>query len=176
MTDQFVAEIRVFGTNFAPVGWAQCNGQILPISQNTALFSLIGTQFGGNGTSTFALPNLMGAAPLDPGQGPGLTAFNIGDSGGTTSTQLTTGQLPGHTHTVQAFAGRGGSTTASPQPGGSLSVGSGGEPYTATATGLAPMAPATVGAAGGTSAHNNVMPSLVVNFCIALQGIFPTRS
>src|SRR5580698_10526626 len=102
MTDQFVAEIRVFGFNFAPVGWAQCNGQILPISQNTALFSLLGTTYGGDGKNYFALPNLMSSAPLAFGSGPGLTSFNIGDSGGEASVTLTSQQVATHTHGVQA--------------------------------------------------------------------------
>src|ERR1700679_868782 len=107
MSNQFVAEIRIFGFNFAPTGWALCNGQLLPISQNTALFSLLGTQFGGNGVSTFALPNFQGAAPIDSGQGPGLSSYVMGQTGGEAAVTLLQTQMPSHTHTVSASAGNG---------------------------------------------------------------------
>src|SRR5271167_1356268 len=111
MADQFLGEIRAVGFNFAPIGWALCNGQLLPISQNTALFSLLGTQYGGNGTSTFALPNFQGNVPVLFGQGTGLSAYNIGQTGGATTVTLSTPQLPAHAHNVQCLAGVGNSNT-----------------------------------------------------------------
>jgi len=111
MTQPFVAEVKMFGGNFAPRGWAFCNGQIMPIQQNTALFSLIGTFYGGNGTSNFGLPNMQGNVPLGQGQGPGLSLYNIGETGGTSNVTLLSSEVPPHTHTMQGFAGRGGKRT-----------------------------------------------------------------
>lgn len=174
MSDQFVGEIRAVGFNFAPQGWALCNGQILPISQNTALFSLLGTQYGGNGQTTFALPNLQGRAPLDQGSGPGLTPRSDGDTGGESGVTLNVNQLPSHTHTA------GGSTAAGNQagPGGNVwgvaSARRGLAMYDTT-PGLN-MSAQALAMAGSSSPHNNLPPFLVLNFIIALTGIFPARS
>ena len=175
MSDQFVAEIRIFGFNFAPTGWALCNGQLLPISQNTALFSLLGTMYGGNGQTTFALPNLQGTAPMQQGQGPGLSLYDQGANGGTEYVTLLQTEMPAHSHS--AF----GTTTDADQasPGGNVwgqAVSDrGGFPYYA-ASATAPMDPRCLTIAGGSQPHNNMHPYLTLNFCIALQGFFPQRS
>lgn len=176
MSDQFVGEIRAFGFTFAPTGWALCNGQLLPISQNTALFSLLGTQFGGDGKSTFALPNLQACAPLGFGQGPGLSSRAIGETGGEPAVTLLASQMPSHTHTPLANTTNPqtntpvGNTWAPPGAGRGLNL------YDpAPGTGV-PMKPGAVGTAGGGQPHNNLPPYLTLNFCIALQGIYPPRS
>jgi microcystin-dependent protein len=173
MSDQFVAEIRIFGCNFAPTGWAQCNGQVMPISQNTALFSLLGTFYGGDGRSTFALPNLEGSAPMMWGQGPGLTDRSLGESSGVPSVTLLQTEMPTHIHNLQA-----GTDTAdlkAPTPLRVLARSTGGNLYQSSTAGIQAMAFQAVSIAGGGLPHNNMMPSLVLNFCIALQGIFPPR-
>lgn len=181
MADNFVGEIRVFPFNFAPTGWALCNGQLLPISQNTALFSLLGTTYGGNGTSTFALPNLQGLAPIHFGQGPGLTARNLGDTGGSATVTLTASQMAAHAHGVAVVSANDISTASSTPTGATVfgnaqaratSVGY----VTVGAQAAAPLNAGTVLASGGSQPHNNLAPYLVFNFCIALQGIFPPRS
>ena len=180
MSDQYVGEIRVFGFNFAPVGWAQCNGQLLPISQNTALFSLLGTNFGGNGTSNFGLPNLQGCVALDAGQGTGLSDYAIGETAGAATVTLTGQMLPSHTHGLNATAAE--ATTES--PGGNMLgivvTGAGreqlaGNIYSTSAPNTT-LAPASLATTGGSQAHNNLQPYLTLNFCIALTGIFPPRS
>jgi len=179
--DPFIGEIRLFGFNFAPYGWAQCNGQILAISQNTALFSLLGTNFGGNGTSNFGLPNLQGMVPIDAGDGPGLTPFVVGETGGTTTCTLLTSQMPLHTHAITALPVNAAVTT--PVTGSHLSQGHQGSrgasfairTYTTNAPGTT-LNPSTVGPAGGSQPHNNIQPSLVMNWCIAMVGVFPARS
>ena len=173
MASPFLAEIRIFAGNFAPVGWATCDGQVLPINQNTALFSLLGTTYGGNGTSTFALPNLQGAAPLDAGHGSGLSARALGQTGGVQTVTLVSTQMPAHTHTAQAFAGAGGkgpagNTWADPTERG-ISA------YAPSSASNVMMNPLALPAAGGGQPHNNMMPYLCVTFIIALQGIFPAR-
>ncbi len=173
----FLAEVRVFACNFAPVGWAFCNGQLLPIAQNTALFSLLGTYYGGNGQSTFALPNLQNAAVLGHGQGAGLTDRFIGEVGGTSSVTLTSANLPGHTHSLVGSSGDG--VLAS--PANDVPAGPGADRdlflYNNAATGtLATMAPASLSVSGGGQPHNNYMPYLGLNFCIALQGVYPARN
>lgn len=168
--DPFVAEIRILPTNFAPKGWAFCNGQLLPISQNTALFSLLGTTYGGNGQTNFALPNLQGAAPMHPGQGPGLSLRDLGEVGGTETVTLTQTQIPSHTHPLNADSGS--PTTGSPA-NAVLASPAALRRYSA-ASDLEPMVP--VGAAGGSQPHNNMQPYLTLNFCIALQGVYPPRS
>ena len=182
MTDQFIAEIRIFPFNFAPVGWALCNGQILPISQNTALFSLLGTTYGGNGTTNFALPNLQGAAPLNFGQGPGLSLRDLGEIGGEAAVTLTTSEMPLHNHTISASTSSGTSLTAA---GNQLGVGKTGTKTSQTVANLYSPNPAkatsglagtAMTVAGSGQPHNNLMPYLTLNFCIALQGIFPSRS
>jgi microcystin-dependent protein len=173
MSDQFTGEIRVFGCNFAPVGWALCNGQLLSISQNSALFSLLGTQFGGNGTSNYALPNLQGAFPINQGQGAGLTDRVMGDTGGEASVTLTTAEIPSHSHTV------GCATTAGTASPGSALFGGGGrgkQPAYAAGPATVAMKSDAVNTAGSGGAHENRPPFVVVNFCIALTGIFPDRS
>lgn len=172
MADPFVAEIRIFGFNFAPRGWAFCDGQLMPISQNTALFSLLGTTYGGDGKSTFGLPNLQGAAPMHPGEGPGLSPHYLGEQGGTETVTLLESEMPSHTHALRAntidpadTSTPGTSATFAPSTGGTL--------YQAAAdTTLAPLA---LSPAGGSLPHNNMQPYLTVNFCIALQGVFPAR-
>ncbi|EAP99104.1 microcystin dependent protein MdpB [Janibacter sp. HTCC2649] len=173
MTDQFVAEIRIFPFNFAPTGWAMCNGQLMPISQNTALFSLLGTVYGGDGKVTFALPDLRGAAPMHPGQGPGLSFYDLGQSGGSESVTLLQSELATHTHQMQGAA-QDPALAKAVNPSASWSLSQGGGIYqSAQDTQLAAEA---VAPAGGDLPHNNMQPYLTVNFCIALQGIFPPRS
>jgi microcystin-dependent protein len=174
MANPFLGEIRAFPFNFPPKGWAFCDGQLMPISQYTALFSLLGTQFGGDGKSTFALPNLQGNVPLDFGQGPGLTFYNMGDSGGAPSITLLTSEMPAHGHNAHCNSAAGNKT----KPNGSY--------WAKDAAGIlseyapAPdgnqMNPQAIGSVGGNQPHNNMQPYLVLNFCIALQGIFPPRS
>lgn len=180
MSDPFVAEIRMFGFNFAPRGWAFCNGQILPISQNTALFSLLGTTYGGNGQSTFALPDLQGSAALHPGQGPGLSLYDLGQVGGVETVTLLENELPVHNHTLSATTVNGtGSSAAGAQLArafkGNLQSSNTGRIYSTAAPNQA-MSPLALQIAGSGLPHNNMMPYLTVNFCIALQGIFPPRN
>ncbi|MBL9133492.1 MAG: phage tail protein [Verrucomicrobiaceae bacterium] len=171
MADPFVAEIRIFGFNFAPTGWAFCNGQILPISQNTALFSLLGTTYGGDGKSTFALPDLQGCAPMNLGQGPGLSQHFLGESGGTETVTLLESEIPSHSHALNASQ----ADSASRIPVGDLPATGIGIGIYAPSGSLTPMSPNTLSTAGGSLPHNNMMPYLTANFCIALQGIFPPR-
>ncbi len=169
MAEAFIAEIRMFGFNFAPRGWADCNGQIISIAQNTALFSLLGTNYGGNGQTNFGLPNLQGRAPLAPGQGPGLSSYTLGQNGGVENVPLTAAQVPAHNHTMPTFTAP--SDTNEPVGGVVARVGTAAyinaAPNTALANSLASV--------GGGQAHNNMMPSLIVRFCICQQGIFPSR-
>jgi len=173
MADPFVAEIRVFGFNFAPKGWAFCNGQLLPISQNTALFALLGTTYGGNGKSTFALPNLQGNCAMHPGQGPGLSLHDLGETGGTPAVTLLISEIPVHTHGVLAAPSivAGDTNIAA---GNAFAKSSQGNSY-APAANLTQLNPTAVSIAGGSLPHNNMMPYLTLNFCIALQGVFPPR-
>jgi len=173
MSEPFLAEIRIFGFNFAPLGWAMCNGQILPISQNTAVFSLLGTNYGGNGTSNFALPNLQGSVAVHWGQWPGLSPYNVGQSGGSENVTLLANQSPGHTHAVKCVSGAGNKQ----QPAGNVWAKelTGKKDYNAAPDGTL-MNPVALGAAGGDVPHSNLQPYLVMNYCIALQGIFPARS
>lgn len=174
MSDPFVAEIRIFAGNFAPKGWAFCNGQLMPISQNTALFSLLGTIYGGDGKSTFALPDLQGRAPMHPGQGPGLSLHDLGESAGSETVTLLETEMPAHGHNVATTQSR--FTLGS--PGGNALTGSRNASTYQTNTGsnLVAMNPAAVGPSGGSLPHNNRQPYLTLNFIIALQGIFPPRS
>lgn len=178
MADPFVAEIRIFPFNFPPKGWAFCDGQILPISQNTALFSLLGTTYGGDGKSTFALPNLQDTAPLHVGgaqPGPGLTFRDLGEqSGGQTVTLLQT-EMPAHSHSALAFAGNSQVSPAS-NTWGSGTKASGGTVYAPAAAAQVQMNPFATSVAGGSQPHNNMMPFLTLRFCIALQGVFPPRT
>jgi microcystin-dependent protein len=173
MSDPFVAEIRIFGFNFAPTGWALCDGQILPISQNTALFSLLGTMYGGNGQSTFALPDLQGSVPIFWGQGPGLSLYDEGQAGGTETVTLLQTEMTAHSHTWTASNQDG--TDQSPVAE-LMAGGVGGVSTYAAPSAIQQMSPNTIVPAGGGSPHNNLMPYLTLNFCIAMQGVFPPRS
>lgn len=173
MSDQFVAEIRVFPFNFAPKGWAQCNGQLLPISQNTALFSLLGTTYGGDGKSTFGLPDLQGCAPMAPGQGPGLSLRDLGETAGVDYYTLLVSEMPVHTHTLQAYGQN--ALQSVPSSGSVLARSNGAFAYYDTSAGLVEMAPQALSIGGESLPHNNLMPYLTLNFCIALQGIYPAR-
>ena len=171
--DPFVAEIRIFAGNFAPLGWAFCNGQVLPIAQNTALFSLLGTTYGGDGKSNFALPDLQGRAPMHPGQGPGLTPRNLGEAAGTETVTLLSSEMPAHTHTGALPCVDAPATTNTPQ--GNLPARTGENTYSAHGTPVN-MSPASFSTAGGSLPHNNLQPYLALSFIIALQGVFPPRS
>lgn len=176
MADPFVAEIRILACNFAPKGWAFCDGQLLPISQNTALFSLLGTNYGGNGQSTFGLPNLQGAAPLGWGQGPGLSSRSLGEKGGAKEVTLVEAQLPGHGHgaigaatsvgTLSDPTGNVWAAAAAPPSGTNLYSGAAG----------ATMGAAAMSPGGSSLPHNNMPPYLAMNFCIAMQGVYPPHS
>jgi microcystin-dependent protein len=172
MSDPFVAEIRIVTFNFAPRGWAFCDGQILPISQNTALFSLLGTNYGGDGKSNFALPDLQGRFPMHPGEGSGLSLHDLGESGGTDTVTLLESEIPAHSHNLTASASPG----EVPGPtNNSLARSVNGSIYQSDASSnLVDLAP--IGDAGGDQPHNNVHPYLVFNFVIAMQGIFPPRT
>lgn len=174
MADPFVAEIRIFPFNFAPRGWAWCDGQLLPISQNTALFSLLGTTYGGNGKSNFALPDLQGRSPMHPGQGPGLSLHDLGETGGSETVTLLESEIPAHSH---QFNVSGAPADAQQPTSNSPARITGAQPY-ATPTGatLVPMAFESVAPAGGDQPHNNMQPYLTFYFCIALQGVFPPRT
>ena len=167
MSQPFIGQIMMFGFNFAPRGWAQCNGQLLAIQQNAALFSILGTTYGGNGTTNFQLPNLQGRTPLHFGQGPGLSQRTLGQVGGAEAHALITAELPSHSHTVAASTA---TPTASSPAGNFWAQGR----Y--SATGNAPMNAADVSNVGGGQGHENRSPYLTVNFCIALSGIFPSRN
>ena len=182
MSSPFVAEITMFGFNFAPKGWAFCAGQLLPISQNTALFSLLGTMYGGDGKSTFALPNLQDQTAVSLGQGPGLSLYDQGEVTGTSTVTLLQTELPLHNHTFNASTTAGTTATAAANQ---LGVGSTGNkqnswnaniysptPASAT-TGLSPQA---LSLTGSSQPHNNMQPYLALNFCIAMQGVFPPRT
>lgn len=172
MSEPFIAEIRIFAGNFAPRGWAFCDGQLLPISQNTALFSLIGTTYGGDGRTTTALPNLQGRAPMHPGRGPGLTSRRLGQRGGTETITLAEAQIPSHTHSLRATVARGGVST----PTGNTFNASSGETAYHAADNLTGMSPQMAANSGGSQYHNNLQPFLTLNFIIALVGLYPSRS
>ncbi len=176
MADQFVGEVRIFCGNFPPRGWAFCNGQLLPISQNTALFSLLGTNYGGDGRSTFALPNLQGAFPMHAGAsaGPGRSQRIVGQSGGSETVTLTSAQLPAHGHALQAVPG---ASAGTPDATVSLAPTSNGTALYRAPDGVyLNTSPSDLGASGGGNPHDNLPPYLALNFIIALQGIFPPRS
>jgi len=169
--DPFVAEIRIFPFNFAPKGWALCNGQLMPISQNTALFSLLGTTYGGDGKSTFALPDLQGNAPMHPGQGPGLSLHDLGETGGSETVTLLESEIPLHPHSLVASLSDGLFT----QPPNQLLAQGVGVNIWGTSAPNVTLADTALGATGGDQPHNNMQPYLTLNFCIALQGVFPPR-
>jgi microcystin-dependent protein len=175
MSAPFVAEIRIFACNFAPTGWAQCNGQLLPISQNTALFSLLGTFYGGDGKSTFALPNLQGSSALNQGQGAGLSSYFLGQQSGSETVTLIQSEIPAHNHTWRV-----GIDTAdrnAPDPAKIVTTSNNAVAF--VAPGTAPqvtMNPQSLSVAGSSFPHNNLQPYLTLLFCIAMQGVFPPRS
>jgi microcystin-dependent protein len=175
MADQFVGEIRIFAGNFAPTGWAMCNGQLLPISQNTALFSLLGTYYGGDGKSTFALPNLQGSAPVHRGQGPGLSDYFQGQTGGENNVTLLTTEIPAHNHQAMGIAASG-QTAPDPAVVWGTLAGRTPPPLYSSLTPNVTMSPTALGVSGSSFPHNNLQPALVLNFIIAQQGIFPPRS
>jgi len=174
MSEPFLAEIRIFAGNFAPRGWAFCNGQLLPIAQNTGLFSLIGTTYGGDGRTTTALPNLQGRAPMHPGRGPGLTARRLGEKVGVETVTLSEAQIPSHSHTARVATVAPG--TNPPNNTSAITRGAGGTPYqTDTTNNLVDMASETLSTTGGGQAHTNLQPFLVLNYIIALVGLYPSR-
>jgi len=175
--DPFVAEIRIFPFNFAPKGWAFCDGQLLPLSQNTALFSLLGTTYGGDGKSNFALPDMQGNAPMHPGQGPGLSLHDLGETGGSETVTLLESEMPGHQHSMMAFNNPPPAAAGTPDPTVSLARSSGTTVYKATPFGgVGNMNDNAIAPAGGDQPHNNMQPYLTLNFCIALQGVYPPRT
>ena len=172
MSEPFVAEIKIFAGNFAPTGWATCDGQLLSISQNTALFSLLGTTFGGDGRSNFALPNLQGRAPMAPGQGPGLSDHQLGESSGTEYVSLGVNELPSHNHNFMAANFPGDSN----QPtNNAIARSSEGAVYSTATSPLVQLSPNALAPTGDYSPHNNMQPYLTLTFIIALQGVFPQR-
>jgi microcystin-dependent protein len=174
MADPFVAEIRILTINFAPKGWAFCDGQLLPISQNTALFTLLGTTYGGDGSLNFALPNMQGSAPMHPGQGTGLSLHDLGETGGSDTVTLTESEMPAHTHTLGAAI----SQALVKLPGANVAMAHSrnGNVYQDTPGNLVAMNLNAIGLAGSSQPHNNMQPYLTLNFCIALQGVFPPRT
>jgi microcystin-dependent protein len=173
--DPFVAEIRIFPFNFAPKGWAFCDGQILPLSQNTALFSLLGTTYGGNGKSNFGLPNLQGRAPMHPGQGPGLSLHDLGETGGSETVTLLESEIASHSH--QTMCNNGDGDRVSPQSAAFANIPPGSPPaYAAAGAATVAMHNSALTPSGGDQPHNNMSPYLTLNFCIALQGVYPPRT
>jgi microcystin-dependent protein len=177
MSEPFLGEIRMFAGNFAPRGWAFCNGQVLPIAQNTALFSLLGTTYGGNGQTTFALPNLQGRLPMHWGTGPGLTPRSLGEMSGTESVTLISTQMPAHNHAIEASTNQGDQFSPSGNVNAVLINSSTQQPenmYSGAPN--TTMAPSSVGLTGGSQPHDNMSPFLCFSFIIALEGIYPSRS
>lgn len=180
MSQPFLGQLAIFAGNFAPVGWAFCNGQTLSIAENTALFSLIGTFYGGDGVTTFNLPDLRSRVPVHQGQGPGLSSYVIGQTAGSETVTLLTQQLPSHTHTFSAAAAADTNT-----PAGTLLASEGGTgasqvsiyaPFDTTAANMTTLLPAGITSAGGSQPHENRQPYLAINYIIALEGIFPTQN
>jgi microcystin-dependent protein len=171
MADPFVAEIRIFPFNFAPKGWAFCDGQLLPLSQNTALFSLLGTTYGGDGKNNFALPDLRGRSPLQPGQGPGLSPRDLGEQGGQAAVTLLPSQMPAHAHGLRASSAAGSTGT----PSSSVALAPASAPVYGPPSDLLAMGEGAIGETGGGLPHENRQPFLTLYFMIALQGVFPSR-
>ncbi len=173
MSEPFIAEIRIFAGNFAPRSWAFCNGQLLPISQNTALFSLIGTTYGGDGRSTTALPNLQGRAAMHPGRGPGLTIRRLGQTGGAETITLSEAQMPSHSHGWQGVV----NPANDDEPADKfVARATGMGAYTDNTNANVSMNQNTLSSTGGNQPHNNMQPLIAINFIIALQGLYPSRS
>jgi microcystin-dependent protein len=170
--DPFVAEIRIFPFNFPPKGWAFCDGQILPLSQNTALFSLLGTTYGGDGKSNFALPNMQGNVPMHPGQGPGLSLHDLGETGGSDTVTLLESEIPSHSHGLTVSQSDGTDQSCANE---NFAAGVGIIAY-APPGALTNLSDNTIAPAGGDQPHNNLQPYLTLNFCIALQGVYPPRT
>ncbi|MDT4973096.1 MAG: hypothetical protein QOG22_3239 [Pseudonocardiales bacterium] len=173
MADPFVAEIRIFPFNFAPKGWAFCDGQLMPLSQNTALFSLLGTTYGGDGKSNFALPDLQGNAPMHPGQGAGLSLHDLGETGGSQTVTLLESEIPSHPHTLLSNSSVGNRTAPA---NNALARVTGATPYAPAGSPPACLAPQALAPTGGDQPHNNMQPYLTLCFNIALQGVFPPRT
>ena len=168
----YVGQIMAFGGNYAPQGWALCDGSLLPISQYETLFSLIGTTYGGDGQNTFALPDLRSRVLLHQGQGPVLSNYVLGESGGAEAVTLTVGQLPQHLHSAMGNSGAG----TSPSPSGALWAGSPTNIYTAGSAANAAMSATSISVSGGSQPHDNMLPFVTLNFCIAFEGIYPSQS
>ena len=179
MSNPFLGEVRPFGFNFAPNGWAFCNGQLLSISQNTALFSILGTNYGGNGQTTFGLPNLQGSVPTHQGQGAGLSQYFVGESGGTPSVTLISSEMPQHAHSLQV-AEDATLKAAAPSATAWLGLATSATYYRNFANNPGnldtPMSAQAIAVAGSSQPHNNLQPFLALNFCIAMQGVFPSRN
>ncbi|SFL21253.1 Microcystin-dependent protein [Paenibacillus sp. 1_12] len=178
MADAFIGEIRIFSGNYAPYGWALCNGQLMPIAQNAALFSILGTQYGGNGSNDFALPNLNGAAPMHGGSGAGLTTRHIGEKVGAESVTLTAAEMPSHTHAAQAYEIPG--TSTHPSNNYWAEAPAQGRPHPQQApiystNANVTMHPSSLSTTGGNQPHNNMQPFIALNFIICLNGIYPAR-
>jgi microcystin-dependent protein len=176
MSEPFVAEIRIFPFNFAPKGWAFCNGQLMAISQNTALFSLLGTTYGGDGKSTFALPNMQGSTPMQAGQGQGLSLRDLGEQAGESTVTLLITEMPAHNHGAMATTGTGQGSPANNAWSSGLKTGPSLYTPSGTDSNDVQMSPLALSVAGGSLPHNNLMPYLTLNFCISLSGVFPQRS
>ena len=183
MSQPFLGELRIFAGNFNPRGWAFCRGQLLAIAQNDALYALIGTTFGGDGQTSFALPDLQGRIPVGQGQGPSLSNYTLGQKAGAETVTLTTGQMPAHNHVLMASTAKG--NQAVPLTGSIMAGPDAGNPNTTatyyvqpTPNPLTPstLAASTIGNAGGNQPHDNIMPSLCLNYIIALEGVFPSRN
>lgn len=174
MSDPYIGEIKMFAGNFAPRSYAFCNGQLLPIAQNTALFSILGTIYGGDGRTTFALPNLQGRAAMNQGRGPGLTQRTLGEQGGEAAVTLQTSQIPSHNHLLRGTSSSGDNSNPATRTFGS--GGRGDPPFYASQGTTVPMAQNAIGITGGGQGHNNMQPYLAVSFIIALQGVYPPRN
>ena len=175
MAEPFLSEIKIISWNFPPKGWAFCNGQLLPINQNQALFSLLGTTYGGDGKSNFALPDMQGNAPMHPGQGPGLSLHDLGETGGSETVSLLESEIPSHSHTMMASSDTADNNVATGHIA-AKPLGRGNNMYIANTSPLTAMADVALAPAGGDQPHNNMQPYLTLNFCIALQGVFPPRT
>lgn len=171
MSEPFLAEIRIMATDFPPKGWAACNGQLMPISQNTALFSLLGVSYGGDGKTSFALPNLQGRMPMQPGFGPGLSPHALGETAGSSTVTLLQSEMPAHSH--QMMHSGASASTAAPGPSAGFGRTTTAQIYTTGST--IPATPQSLSPSGGSTPHNNLQPYLTLTFCIALQGIWPSR-